>query len=155
MLLGLPVEFIGLFLLMAGYIIGLGAVTVIDLHGLCGRTSGYWTQATIRTHKITKPLIWIGTALAVAGGIIFYSTQPASWMQTLHLVAAIILVLNGLFLSFVVSPFLLAQERAGKDQELLPAALQRKIIISFCVSVLGWWGSLVAFIYYITTSFIV
>ncbi len=49
---------------------GLGAVTVIDLHGFLGRTSSYWTEATIRTHKITKPLIWKGMFLAILGGII-------------------------------------------------------------------------------------
>ena len=37
-------DIIGLFLLIAGFIIGLGAVTVIDLHGFLGRTSSYWTE---------------------------------------------------------------------------------------------------------------
>ena len=64
-------EIIGLFLFIAGFIIGLGAVTVIDLHGFMGRHSTYWTEATTRTHKITKPLIWMGTILAIIGGIIF------------------------------------------------------------------------------------
>jgi hypothetical protein len=57
---------------IAGFIIGLGAVTVIDLHGFLGRKSSYWTEATIRTHKITKPLIWIGIFLAILGGLITY-----------------------------------------------------------------------------------
>ena len=48
-------DFIGLFIFIAGFIIGLGAVTVIDIHGFLGRKSAYWTEATIRTHKVTKP----------------------------------------------------------------------------------------------------
>jgi hypothetical protein len=51
-------DVIGLFTSIMGYIVGLGAVTVIDLHGFLGRKSAYWTEATTRTHKITKPLIW-------------------------------------------------------------------------------------------------
>jgi len=58
-------DILGLFLFIAGFIIGLGAVTVIDLHGFLGRKSSYWTEATIRTHKVTKPLIWIGILLAI------------------------------------------------------------------------------------------
>ncbi|MEX2368841.1 MAG: hypothetical protein WD552_00390 [Candidatus Paceibacterota bacterium] len=150
----LTIEFIGLFLLLAGYVIGLGAVTVIDLHGFIARRSSYWTQATIRTHKITKPLIWLGTALAIIGGVIFYSVQPLVPMMYIHLAAAVILIINGLFLSFVVSPFLLKQEKSGRDTELLPASLQRKIIVSFLVSMIGWWGSLLAFIYFLASNFI-
>lgn len=65
-------EVIGLFLFIAGFIIGLGAVTVIDIHGFLGRKSSYWTEATIRTHKVTKPLIWLGMSLAILGGLVFY-----------------------------------------------------------------------------------
>ena len=64
--------FISLFFILAGFIIGIGAVTVIDIHGLLGRKSAYWTEATIRTHKVTKPLIWLGTLLAWVGGVFFY-----------------------------------------------------------------------------------
>jgi hypothetical protein len=45
----------------------LGAVTVIDLHGFLGRKSSYWTEATTRTHKVTKPLIWAGLFLQCLG----------------------------------------------------------------------------------------
>ena len=45
-------EFFGLFIHLAGFVIGLGAVTVIDLHGFLGRKSPYWTEATTRTHKV-------------------------------------------------------------------------------------------------------
>ena len=65
-------EFVGLYLHLAGFIIGLGAVTVIDLHGFLGRKSPYWTEATTRTHKVTKPLIWLGMTLAIMGAWIFH-----------------------------------------------------------------------------------
>lgn len=144
-------DFIGLFIFIAGFIIGLGAVTVIDVHGFLGRKSSYWTEATTRTHKVTKPLIWIGTLLAIIGGIIFYRNAPLSGIPMYHAVIASILILNGLFLSFYVSPYLLAQERAGKQTELLPRSLQNKIIVSLIVSDIGWWGGLLLLVSYIIT----
>uniref|UniRef100_A0A7C4M356 DUF2269 family protein n=1 Tax=candidate division CPR3 bacterium TaxID=2268181 RepID=A0A7C4M356_UNCC3 len=136
-------QFIGLFILIAGYIIGLGAVTVIDLHGFLGRNSPYWTEATIRTHKITKPLIWAGTVLSIIGAFIFYETPFIYY----HLIIFFFLVLNGLFLSFVVSPYLIKKEKQGKSKELLPMSFQYKITASFLVSFAGWWGSLLILIY--------
>ncbi len=140
--------FIGTFLMLAGFIIGLGAVTVIDMHGFLGRTSHYWTEATIRTHKITKPLIWLGTFLAIIGGILLYSGVPFVGIPVWHAIIAVVLVLNGCFLSFVVSPFLLKREKEGRATELLPMSLQMKITASFVVSFVGWWSAVVLFVMY-------
>ncbi len=134
----LTFDFIGLFILIAGFILGLGAVTVIDLHGFLGRKSQYWTEATTRTHKVTKPLIWAGISLVLIGGILFH--KSFSGLELLHLILVSILILNGLFLSFRVSPFLLNREKDGKSSELLPNSWQNKITMSFIVSFLGWWG---------------
>lgn len=135
-------EIIGLFLFIAGLIIGLGAVTVIDLHGFMGRRSTYWTEATTRTHKITKPLIWTGTILAIIGGIIFYQ-NPEMKFAMWHAIIAIVLILNGIFLSFSVSPFLLQREKEGHSSDLLPAVWQKKITVSFIVSFIGWWTAVI------------
>lgn len=132
-------EVLALFLMLAGFIVGLGAVTVIDWHGFMATRSAYWTEATIRSHKITKPLIWFGTALAAVGGYLFYRPTGLSGTALFHLLLLIILVLNGLFLSFVVSPELLKREKAGKAAKLLPKKLQMKIAGSFIISFLGWW----------------
>ena len=80
-------DIIGLFLFLAGYVLGLGAVTVIDIHGFLGRTSSYWTEATTRTHKITKPLIWIGITCTIVGGLLFYRSN---YTATIPLVQAVI-----------------------------------------------------------------
>lgn len=133
------------FLVMAGFAIGLGAVTVIDLHGFLGRKSAYWTEATTRTHKVTKPLIWAGLALVVVGGLLVY--RDLGWVlpAKLHTAAAALLVLNGCFLSFSVSPYMLQRERDGRQAELLPESWQIKIAVSLVFSVIGWWGSLYLF----------
>lgn len=143
-------DLIGLFLFIAGFIVGLGAVTVIDIHGFLGRKSSYWTEATIRTHKVTKPLIWAGTFLVIVGGIILYRNESFSGIPLYHAIIALILILNGIFLSFYVSPFLLERERNGMQKELLPNWLQKKIIVSLIISDIGWWFGLFLLVTYIT-----
>lgn len=139
----------GLFSFLAGFVIGLGAVTVIDIHGFLGRKSSYWTEATTRTHKVTKPLIWTGIILAVIGGSIVYRQDPFVGIPLIHACIAGILVLNGLFLSFKVSPFLLEREKEGRAGELLPASWQKKIAMGLVLSDVGWWGGLFLFAMYL------
>jgi len=142
-------DIFSLFIFIAGFVIGLGAVTVIDIHGFLGRKSPYWTLATTRTHKVTKPLIWIGIVLTIIGGIIFYRNEAFAGIPLFQSLIAVILILNGLFLSFKVSPFLLEREEQNKSDELLPLSWQKKITVSFVVSFLGWWGSLFLLVVYI------
>jgi hypothetical protein len=130
---------ISLFLTFSGFIVGLGAVTVIDLHGFLAQNSSYWTVATTRAHKITKPLIWLGTFLLLFGKLLAYFYIP-SIVNSYEFLLIAVLILNGIFLSFVVSPFLLKKEREGKDKNLLPSRLQNQIKISFIFSFLGWWS---------------
>lgn len=145
----ITLNFIGLFVMIAGFVIGLGAVTVIDIHGFLGRKSSYWTEATIRTHKVTKPMIWVGTILAIIGGFIFYRNVPFAGVPLYHAIIACVLILNGLFLSFYVSPFLLKMEREGRAGELLPQTLQNKIMLSLIISDIGWWGGLAMLTWYV------
>jgi len=142
-------DFIGLFVLLAGFIIGLGAVIVIDLHGFLGRRSKYWTEATTRTHKVTKPLIWIGIFLVIVGEIIFFRNEAFPGILLYLLLISIVLILNGFFLSFVVSPYILERERHHEEGKLLPKSLQNKIMISLLFSDLGWWGSLAMIVWYL------
>jgi hypothetical protein len=143
------IDFVGLFLLIAGFIIGLGAVTVIDIHGFLGRKSSYWTEATTRTHKVTKPMIWVGIFLAMIGGFIFYRNEHTSMIPVIQFVMAVVLIINGYFLSFKVSPYMLAREKEGKSGELLPQSWQNKIMISLVFSDIGWWGGLALLALYI------
>ncbi|MBP9715031.1 MAG: hypothetical protein KBD52_00895 [Candidatus Pacebacteria bacterium] len=135
-------DLIGLFVMLAGFVIGLGAVTVIDLHGFLGRKSSYWTEATTRTHKVTKPLIWLGMFLAIIGGFIFYRNYGIEKVTLIHLMSVCVMIINGIFLSFSVSPFLLQREKEGRSGELLPKSWQNKITISFIISFIFWWGNL-------------
>lgn len=145
-------DIVGLYIFIAGFVIGLGAVTVIDLHGFLGRKSPYWTEATTRTHKVTKPLIWIGLLMTIIGGLITYRKTGLSGIPLYQTIIVLLLVINGLFLSFRVSPFLLQREKEGRSNELLPSAWQAKITISFIISFLGWWIGLFLLVWYLLVS---
>ncbi len=146
------IDIIGLFIFLAGFIIGLGAVTVIDLHGFLGRKSPYWTEATTRTHKVTKPLIWIGLLLTIIGGLITYRKNGLTGIPCYQAIIGILLVLNGLFLSFRVSPFLLKREKEGRASELLPTSWQVKITVGFIISFLGWWSALFLLVWFLLVT---
>lgn len=143
------VDFLAFLAALAGLIIGLGAVTVIDIHGWLARKSGYWTEATIRSHKVTKPLIWLGTGLLIIGLLLIYRSTLFSGTAFFHLILVAILILNGLYLTFSVSPRLLRLEKEGKSNEVLPKSLQRKISISFIISFFGWWSVVALFVWHI------
>jgi hypothetical protein len=139
-------EFLSILITIIGFILGLGAVTVIDLHGFMARKSSYWTRATIQTHKITKPLIWAGITLIFVGHILLKKSGVLDENAIFHFLIIGVLILNGYFLSFVVSPALLTQEKEGRSEEILPKSLQSKITVSFIFSVLGWWGLVFLFV---------
>lgn len=140
-------QLIFLFIHTSGLIIGLGAVTVIDLLGLFSQKSSYWTVATIRAHKITKPLIWLGIILHLVGGLLYYPGKVAIDMSLIQLALITVLIINGCFLSFSVSPYLLKKEAEGKDSDLLPESWQSKIRISFMFSFACWWSLVMIFCY--------
>ncbi|MFH1325583.1 MAG: hypothetical protein ABIH49_02325 [archaeon] len=123
-----------LFFHIAGMIIGLGAVTVIDTLGFISRKSKYNTETTIRAHHVTKPLIWIGTIIALISWIFLFDFSSIAYWKSFILLA---LILNGGFLSFYISPRL--DKLLGKNK-LLPKELQNKIMLSFIVSFTGWWS---------------
>jgi hypothetical protein len=140
-------------LLLAGLIIGLGAVTVIDLHGWLGRKSGYWTLATTRTHKVTKPLIWFGILLAIIGGVGVFGNESleSNGIARYLLIDAVLLLLNGCYLSFVISPLMLRREKQGKDSEVLPKAWQYRIAASMMVSFVSWWSAVLMIAWWFAT----
>jgi glucose uptake protein GlcU len=86
--------------------------------------------------------------LAILGGLIFFRVNY-SGTPTILGVVAVVLILNGCFLSFSVSPYLLEKEKQGKAGELLPKSWQRKIMVSLIFSDLGWWGSLFLIVVYL------
>ena len=96
-----------------------------------------------------RPLIWLGVFLVIVGGLIFYRAESFSHIPRWHAMLAALIVLNGCFLSFKVSPYLKNREKEGRSNEILPATWQRKTIASLVVSVFSWWGSLLLLVLYL------
>ncbi len=141
--------FTAVFVTIAGFVIGLGAVTVIDLHGILGKNSAYWRAAAVRTHKVTMPLIWIGSVLVGLGYILSMGQGiDLNWLWYVYAV----LIINGSFLSFVISPKLIANEKAGKPEAELPSFWQKLIIVSTIISFSGWWPSLFTYLHIILNT---
>lgn len=141
------IDLIGTLMLITGFVIGLGAVTVIDIHGFLGRKSSYWTEATTRTHKVTKPMIWVGIFLVILGELLVYRGSVFTGIPLYLMAIDLVLIMNGLFLSFQVSPYLLQREKEGRSAELLPVSWQKKITVSLLFSDLGWWVALMLVVY--------
>jgi len=120
------------FLHISGLIIGLGAVTVIDTLGFLSRKSKYWTKITIGAHHVTKPLIWAGITLIALTWIFLFESTTFGKIKT-ALIA--ILMANGIFLSFYVSP------RLDKTKGLFSPQLQKKVTISMIISFICWWAT--------------
>jgi hypothetical protein len=91
----------------------------------------------------------VGIALVLIGGAILYRAESFSGIPFIHALIALVLIANGCFLSFSVSPFLLKREKEGRSTDLLPRIWQRKIAASLIVSDIGWWGGLFLLAYYI------
>lgn len=127
-------QFLPQFIHLAGIIIALGAVTVIDTMGFFSRNSKEKTQHTISAHHTTKPLIWLGTILVVLGWIFLYDGSGLAIIKSLLM---IVLLLNGSFLSFYISPRL---DKLQGKKVLLPKKLQLKITASMLISFFSWWG---------------
>lgn len=142
-------DFLGLFLMLTGFVIGLGAVNVIDFHAWLGRRSKYWTEAATRTHKITKPLIWIGILHIIAGGCIFYRNVGMIPIVQAQIVLGFLISVNGAYLTYKISPLLLKHELEGDPGRILPLSVQRVIRASFAFSFVAWWSELGLLTYYL------
>lgn len=126
-----------LFFHIIGIIIGLGAVTVIDVMGFISRKNKKSTQTTIQAHHTTKPLIWIGTILVALSWIFILLEEGFTDINITKSIILIILIFNGSFLSFHISPSL---DKLADKNILLPLTLQIKITISIVISFIGWWS---------------
>ncbi len=125
---------IAVFFHLAGIILALGAVTVIDCLGFLSRKSISKFQVMIAAHHVTMPLIWLGLVFTVLSWVFLYTGSALDVVKTILLVA---LTLNGCFLSFVMSPRL---DALAGTSRLLPAHLQRWSILSLLVSFTCWWS---------------
>jgi hypothetical protein len=104
-----------------------------------GKAPG-WGDQEIKNQEFPGLLKKAGIKLIVVKNL-----SPWKVLTTIVLiqaVVALIRVVKGFFLSFLVGSFLLQREREGKSAEILPVAWQQKITVAFILPFLGWWGCL-------------
>ncbi len=126
-----------MFFHFVGIIIGLGAVTVIDVMGFFSKKNKNKTQTTIQAHHTTKPLIWIGTIVVLITWIFILFEKGFGNIEIIKSVLLTIMIFNGSFLSFHISPSL---DKLIEKKILLPQNLQIKIGITLVVSFISWWS---------------
>ena len=126
-----------LFFHFVGIIIGLGAVTVIDTMGFFSRNDKRKTQDTIAAHHTTKPLIWLGTIIVLVTWILILVGHSLEGIYLWKSILLVVMLINGSFLSFVISP---ALNKLIGVNKLLPQSLQVKIAVSLVISFISWWS---------------
>jgi hypothetical protein len=122
---------------LVGIIIMVGSVSVIDMFGFVAKNSKKWTKNTIEAHYITKPMIWFGAILVTLTWILILFRVEFDIIAKLKTWIIPFLILNGIFLSFHISPILSKQR--GKEK-LLPNSLKNKIALSFIISLILNWS---------------
>ena len=133
---------IGIFVYLAGFVLGIGSSTVIGFLGLLARKSHYWTLTAVRAPKVTKFLVWVGMCVSVFGFMLFYADEGFDSFTIGHLSLFVILIINGLVFSYVISPMLNQKDDEGKDSALLDKNWQVRITVSYLISFICWWAAL-------------
>lgn len=125
-----------LFLHLASLVVGLGAVLMIEWHGLLWAT-GWSTAREVRQADRTLILpVWAGLAGLLATGALLQPDlgQPLTLVK---LVAVLVLSLNGVALTRWTSE--LARMPAKARFRSLPRAARTGYVASGVVSQLAWW----------------
>ncbi|MEI5583510.1 MULTISPECIES: hypothetical protein [unclassified Agromyces] len=129
-----------LFVHLASLVVGLGAVLMIEWHGLLWAT-GWSTAREVRQADRTLILpVWVGLGGLLASGALL---QPdlAQPLTVVKLVAVLVLSLNGVALTKWTSD--LARMPAKAHFRALPRAARIGYLASGAVSQLAWWTAVV------------
>jgi transposase-like protein len=130
--------------LQLGHLLGLavavGAVAVIDWHGLLWMGRKRDLRETARIAAAVTPLIWAGLlVLGVTGALLKPDlTAPLAWVK---MVAVLVLALNGVAASETRQ--VLRRTVEGVGLEDLPRALATRLLASAAASQLAWLTAIV------------
>ena len=128
-----------LFLHLASLVLGLGAVLVVDWHGLLWMLGKRSLPETLRLASANHTVIWAGLAGLVLSGMLLHPdlTSP---LTRLKLGLVLLIALNGVVAHCV-------QVRLDASRGRPTPALVLWSATSAGVSQLGWWGAtLVGFV---------
>jgi hypothetical protein len=91
--------------------------------------------------------------VVITGESILYRDIGLNSVTIYQIITAFIMIVNGIFLSFSVSPFLIKRELEGRSKDLLPNSWQTKITVSFLVSFVCWWSNLAVVVLFLVSKF--
>lgn len=138
-------HFLPLLFIIAGFVVGLGSVTVMDVQGFLARDSVYWSDTVIRTHRVAKPMSWAGMILLFLGSVSLYT----GFTLAIQLFLIILLIVNNLFLSLAASPFFIRHEKGSESNKPISSDWVWRMVLNFLLASVAWWGSVFLFIVFI------
>lgn len=131
---------LALFAHLASLVLGLGAVLVIDWHGLLWATKWSSLREVRQADRTLILPIWLGLSGLLASGALLHPDigSPATMVK---LVAVLVLSLNGVALTRLTAD--LGRLPAELPFARLPLPVRRRYLWSAIVSQLAWWTAIV------------
>lgn len=126
---------VGLHLL--GLAVALGAVLLVDWHGLVWLAGLRTFRETLRVGEAAHPLVWFGLVLLVASGAFLDPDLGSGWTW-LKQVAILALLNNGVYARRLGADLTRLPARLRSLDEL-PAGLRRRLVACLVISQTSWW----------------
>jgi hypothetical protein len=129
---------IAIFIHIISFIIGFGAVIVIDTFGLLWLLKKTKLATVNTVADVTEKLIWVGWfGLILSGTVLLLEKGFIDNLTWIKLFFVAMLGVNGLFLHSIKK----SMERLGNPEEL-PKSIMFRTGLASSISQLGWWGAL-------------
>jgi len=126
---------------LLGIVVGLGAVLLVDWHGLVWLSGLRTFRDALRIGEAAHPLVWMGLLLIMLTGAFLAPDlgEPSTWVKQ---VAVLVLVNNGVAVRRLGARLSLLRPRIHGIGEL-PQPHRTAMLTTLVVSQLGWWTAAV------------
>jgi len=123
---------------IVSFIVGFGAVLTLDFYGLWWSFQKRTLSQFLDVADISQILVWLGWGgLAASGVPLLLLKEVVDPLMILKLFLVALLGINGLFLHSIKK-----DARKLGEGEKIPPFLFFRMVLSTCLSMLGWWGAL-------------
>ncbi len=140
-------DFLGLCLMFAGLVVGLGSLLVAATVGLLGRKTALWPSILMRAMVVTEPLHILGLSLFVLGGLTFFWQVGAGGLPLIIAVLAAAVAADIFLMHFYAYPVFARYEHTGGRR--VPASVRYPIILTFFIGFFAWFFALMLLIWYL------
>lgn len=144
-------DLFGLFLVLAGLVLGLGSVAVIDVLGVLSLRKPKYFDLTVTLSRITKWITWAGVLFIIAGSSLLYHESGSTGVATFQNLFLLLIIINALVMTFKLSPDLYKLQAARKTGAI-PRNIKVRTAIHFTVSFISWWGFTFLLAWYLIVS---